>query len=206
MPQTIPIPKLSSSITEVVATVEPSGKTGSIYVLAIAPTNDPVQQLLRYPALVPVITGENLMVVTDQQLSGTTVAIKNPATQQAALLEPKALQSMPYSRAFSESIFMTVPWLGMPICFFMLFAVHSSTIDKDTSKPLSFSFTPLFFFICSIISCYPLVLVAMDLSHLIVAVIPLAYCLFVAFNLYATRERNLRVLQYKHAILTALRS
>ncbi len=205
MPQTIPTPNLSSSITEVIATVKPTGKTGSIYVQAIVPTNDPVQQLQRYPALVPVITGGNLTVITDRQLSGTAVAIINPATQQTALLEPEALQSMFYQRAFSESIFMTLPWLGMPICFFMLYAAHPSTTNRGTSKPLSFSFAPLFFFICSIISCYPLVLVTMNLSHFILAATPLAYCLFVALNLYTTRARNLRVLQYKHAILTALK-
>ena len=73
------------------------------------------------------------------------MAIKNPATQQVALLEPKVLQSMPYLRAFSESVFMTVPWLGMPICFFMLFAVRSSNAAKGSAQPLSFSFAPRFF-------------------------------------------------------------
>ncbi len=201
-----PAPKLSHSLTEVVATTEAVTKTASIYLLAIAPTNEPVQQLLLYPAVVPAAPGENLMVVTDQQLLGTAVAIKNTTTQQVALLDPKILQSMPYLRAFSESILMTVPWLGMPICFFMLFAVRSSTMRKSAAKSLSFSFQPLFFLICCIISCYPLVLVALDLSHLIVAVLPLVYCLFVTSNLYATRARNLRVLQYKNAILCALKN
>ena len=154
----------------------------------------------------PVVSGEKLMIVTDQQLSGNAVAIRSSAPQQTALLEPKALQLMPYLRAFTESIFMTFPWVGMPICFFMLFAVRSSTMPKGKPQPVSFSFSALFFFICSVISCYPLVLVAMNLSHFITAAIPLAYCLFVALNIYATRARNLRVLQYKRAILTALKS
>ncbi|NRA15925.1 MAG: hypothetical protein HRU04_10535 [Oceanospirillaceae bacterium] len=63
---TVPTPKLSSSVTEVVATIETVGKTGSIYVVAVASTNDPVQQLQLYPAIMPVVPGEKLMIITDQ--------------------------------------------------------------------------------------------------------------------------------------------
>ncbi len=129
------------------------------------------------------------------------VALQLPH-QGTLLLYPKALQVMPYPRLFKEAFLVAIPWLGLMISLFSVYFTVISTVKRNRNKQaLSFTFSPTFHALSTLICCYPPILFYLSLNQFIPLAWLVSYFLLCAFNFLASKQRNTQVDTYNQAIL-----
>ncbi len=125
--------------------------------------------------------------------------------QPALLLYPKALQQMPYLRLFKEAFLVAIPWLGLLISLFGLVFSLKNKLNRAKST-LKFSFTSPFYIGCTLISCYPLLLIYFSLNQYLPIAIAVSYCFLCLLNYFGSYWRNRQVSSYNNMLLTKIRS
>lgn len=135
----------------------------------------------------------------------TGVAIAPDSSSHCQLIYPKPLQTMPYSRIFKEAFLSAIPWLGLLIC---LLGAYVATKQKQQAHAagLTFTFKPSFYWLCLIISGYPVLLLYLGLNQYLLLAMSVSYLLLILINFSASITRNREVAKYNQLITSSIES
>lgn len=167
------------------------------------------------PASITLQVADKVILVKDANLLGQTVAIASrvavasaTSSVEIALTKPKALQLMTLTRAFKESVFFALPWLGMVVCFVFVLPVFFANKKRQHKQPLKFTFSQNYYLLSSLLTLYPLLLMIFveQGSGFIMPMMIVIYFILTGLNMHQTVKRNANVTKYNVDILARSRS